>query len=97
MEMLINVTNGITVVAFFAFLVLIFLVRREGKDERTQYMGYKLFRFLFTFLLGGLALIIFITGGQTVDYTLLRVSLTSLMSLTILVGLGYWLYISKKV
>lgn len=97
MEMFINLTNGLTVLAFFAFLVLIFLIKKEGKDERTQYMGYKLFSFLFTFLLIGLALIIAVTGWKTIDYTLLRVSITTLMSLNILVGLGYWIYLSKTV
>jgi ABC-type proline/glycine betaine transport system permease subunit len=96
METLINITNGLTAFAFFAFVILVVLVKKEGKDERAQYMGYKLFSFLFTFLLGGLALIIFVTGWKPIDYTLLRVCITTLMSLNIFVGLGYWLYIRKK-
>ena len=58
-------------------------------------MGYRLFSFLFTFLLGGLTLILVYTGWKEVDYTQLRVSITTLMSLNILLGLGYWVYLSK--
>ncbi|WP_297990254.1 hypothetical protein [Anoxybacillus sp.] len=91
----VHFTNGLTVLALAAFLVLIFLIKREGKDERTQYMVYKLFSFLFTFLLIGLSLIIIVTGWKAMDYTLLRVSITTLMSLNIFVGLVYWIYLSK--
>lgn len=97
METLINITNGLTGFAFLAFLVLLVLVNKEGKDERAVYMGYKLFAFLFVFLLAGLSLIIFITGWQPIEYILLRVYITSLMSLTIFAGLLYWLFIRKKV
>jgi hypothetical protein len=95
METIINITNGLTVLSFIAFLILMILVKKEGKDERSQFMGYKLFRFLFTFLLAGLALIIVVTGWRTLDYTQLRVSITTLFSLNILTGLGYWIYLSK--
>jgi hypothetical protein len=95
MDWWIQVSNGLTVLAFVAFLALIYLVKKEGKDERTQYMGYKLFSFLFAFLLCGLVLIIFVTGWKTIDYTTLRVCITSLMSLNIFVGLGYWIFLSK--
>ncbi|MFC4560179.1 hypothetical protein ACFO3D_18645 [Virgibacillus kekensis] len=97
MDLLITITNGLTVVALVAFLILMGLVKKEGRDERSQYMGYKLFSFLFTFLLGGLALIIFVTSWKTIDYTLLRICITTLMSLNLLAGLGYWIYITKKV
>ncbi|MBE2914362.1 hypothetical protein [Anoxybacillus flavithermus] len=90
-----NLYNILAVLALAAFLVLIFLIKREGNDERTQYMVYKLFSFLFTFLLIGLSLIIIVTGWKTIDYTLLRVSITILMSLNIFVGLVYWIYLSK--
>ncbi|AXM88216.1 MULTISPECIES: hypothetical protein [Anoxybacillus] len=91
----VHFTNILAVLALAAFLVLIFLIKREGNDERTQYMVYKLFSFLFTFLLIGLSLIIIVTGWKTIDYTLLRVSITTLMSLNIFVGLVYWIYLSK--
>jgi ABC-type proline/glycine betaine transport system permease subunit len=97
METLIIITNGLSAFAFFAFVILVVLIKKEGKDERAQYMSYKLFSFLFTFLLAGLGLIIFVTGWKTIDYTLLRVAITTLMSLNIFVGLGYWIYISKTV
>ncbi|WP_042416774.1 hypothetical protein [Geomicrobium sp. JCM 19038] len=97
METLINITNGLTAFALFAFVILVILMKKEGKDERAQYLGYKLFSFLFTFLMGGLALIIFITGWEPIDYILLRVCITTLMSLNIFIGLGYWIYISKKI
>ncbi len=97
METVISVTNGLAALAFFAVIALVLLIKREGRDERAQYMGYKLFSFLFTFLLGGLAVIIVATGWKPVDYTLLRVCITTLMSLNIFVGLGYWLYIRKRV
>lgn len=96
METLINITNGLTAFAFFAFVILVILMKKEGKDERAQYLGYKLFSFLFTFLLGGSALIIFITAWKPMDYALLRICITTLISLNLLVGLGYWFYISKK-
>lgn len=97
MDTLITITNGLAVAAFIAFLIMVALVRREGKDERSQFMGHKLFSFLFTFLFGGLALIIVVTGWRTLDYAQLRVCITTLMSLNILVGLGYWIYLSKRV
>jgi hypothetical protein len=97
METIITVTNGLSVLSLLAFIFLGFLMKKEGKDERAQFMAYKLFSFLFTFLLGGLALIIFVTGWKTIDYTLLRVCITTLMSLTIFAGLGYWMYIRRSV
>ncbi|WP_409297017.1 hypothetical protein V1498_04000 [Peribacillus sp. SCS-26] len=97
MERIIYVTNGLSVLAFAAFLVLIFLFKKEGRDERARYMGYRLFSFLFAFLLGGLSLIIFITGTEAFTYIQLRVSITALMSLNLLAGLGYWLYLRKTV
>lgn len=97
MELLIRITNGLAVVAFLAFLAMTVLVKKEGRDERTQYMGHKLFSFLFAFLFGGLALIIVVTSWRTLNFTLLRVLITSLMSLSILLGLGYWLYLVRKV
>lgn len=96
METIITVTNGLTVIAFFVFVGLVILVAKEGKDERAIFLGYKLFSFLFTFLLGGLALIIFFTGWNTLDYVTLRVCITTLMSLTIVVALGYWLILRHK-
>lgn len=96
-ETLINATNGLTALAFFAFVILVILIKKEGKDERAQYLGYRLFSFLFTFLLGGLALILFVTAWNPLDYISLRMSITTLMSLNIFVGLGYWIYMSKKV
>jgi hypothetical protein len=95
MDLVLNITNGLAVFAFLAFLILVFLIKMEGKDERTQFMGYKLFSFLFTFLLGGLSLIIFITAWKELSYIQLRVCITTLMSLNLLLGLGYWIYLSK--
>ncbi|WP_156877753.1 hypothetical protein [Shimazuella kribbensis] len=97
METLITITNGLSAFAFFAMIVFVILVMKEGKDERAQLMGYRLYRLLFTFLLGGLALIIFVTGWKEFDYTLLRVCITTLFSLTIFVGLGYWILLRKKI
>lgn len=96
MATIINVTNGLTVFAFLALVVLVILISKEGKDERVQLMGYKLFRFLFVFLFGGLALVIFVTGWKSIDYIQLRVCITTLMSLAVILGLGYWVYLSKK-
>ena len=96
METLITITNGLTVIAFFMFLGLVFLVTKEGKDERAILLGYKLFSFLFIFLLCGLSLIIFYTGWKTLDYVSLRVYITTLMSLTIFAGFFYWLILRKK-
>ncbi|KHF29440.1 hypothetical protein LR68_01801 [Anoxybacillus sp. BCO1] len=96
MGIFVNLTNGLSVLAFLAFLVLIFFIKKEGKDERAQYIGYKFFSFLFTFLSIGLGLIVAVTGWKNIDYTLLRGSITTLISLTILIGLGYWIYLSKK-
>ncbi|MCH5585211.1 hypothetical protein MK805_09545 [Shimazuella sp. AN120528] len=96
MGTIITITNGLAVFAFLALIVLVILISKEGKDERAQLMGYKLFRFLLVFLWVGLALVIFVTGWKTIDYTQLRVCITTLMSLTIILGLGYWVYLSKK-
>ena len=96
MELFITITNGLSVLALAALVVFVILIKKEGNDERTQYMEFKLLRFLYIFLLGGLSLIIFVTGWKTIDYRLLRVCITSLMSLNIFVGLGYWIYISKN-
>jgi hypothetical protein len=96
MDFWINISNGLAVLAFIALIGLVILIKNAGNDERTQFMGYKLFSFLYTFLLCGLALIIFITAWIPFDYVMLRVCITSLMSLNILIGLGYWIYISKK-
>lgn len=96
METIITVTNGLSGIAFFVFLGLVILVAKEGKDERSTFLGYKLFSFLFVFLLGGLSLIIFYTGWRTLDYVMLRVCITTLMSLTIFAGLSYWLIIRNK-
>jgi len=95
MDFLITVSNGLTVLAFFAFLIISVFVKREGKDERSQMMGYKLMSFLFTFLFGGLALIIFVTGWFDIDYTLLRVSISLLLSLTVLMGSIYWFSLKR--
>ncbi|WLR51892.1 hypothetical protein LC040_02990 [Bacillus tianshenii] len=97
METYISISNGLTAFAFFAFIILLFLVKREGKDERAQYMGYKLLGLLYTFLFGGLSILIFVTGWETVSYTMLRVSLSMLLSLHIFLGLGYWVYLTRKV
>lgn len=59
-------------------------------------MEYKLFRFLFVFMLAGLALIMFMTGLKPIDYTLLRVCITTLMSLTVIIGLVFWGLIKRK-
>ncbi len=96
METIITLTNVLTGIAFFVFLGLVILVAKEGKDERATLLGYKLFSFLFVFLLGGLSIIILYTGWKSLDYTMLRVCITTLMSLTIFVGLFYWLIIRKK-
>lgn len=95
-ETVIAVTNGLAGFAFFAFLGLVVLVAKEGKDERAQFLGYKLFSFLFVFLFGCLSLIIFYTGWVSVEYEVLRVAITTLSSLTIFSGLIYWLIIRKK-
>ncbi len=96
METVIAVTNGLAGFAFFAFLGLAVMVAKEGKDERAQFLGYKLFSFLFVFLFGCLALIIFYTGWVNVEYEVLRVAITTSLSLTIFSGLIYWLVIRKK-
>ncbi|MFC3885486.1 hypothetical protein ACFOU2_19230 [Bacillus songklensis] len=96
METIITVTNGLTAIAFFIFVGLVILVAKEGRDERATLLGYKLFNFLFIFLFGGLSLIVFYTGWNTLDYTTLRVCITTLMSLTIFAALFYWLIIRNK-
>lgn len=96
MEILIIITNGLSVLSLIALLIILLMVTKEGNDERTHFMGYKLFSFLFFFLLAGISLIILITGWKTISYTLLRVSITTLFSLTIFAGLGFWLYLNKK-
>lgn len=96
METWIAINNGLTVLALLAFGVLVLLVAKEGQDERSRWMGFKLFRFLFLLLLGGLAAIILVTGWVTVDYETLRSWITLLMSLVIFAGLGYWLYLRNK-
>lgn len=96
MTTIINITNGLSVFSLLALITLIALTSKEGRDERAQLMSYKLTSFLFIFLLGGLALVILVTGWITIDYVQLRVYITALMSLTIIMGLGYWIYISKK-
>jgi len=96
-ELLINITNGVSIMALVGVIVLAILIKKEGTDERARFMGYKLFSYLFTFLLAGLSLIILVTGWNAIGYALLRICITSLFSLTILVGLGYWIYLSKKV
>lgn len=96
MDTIITLTNGLTGIAFFILVGLIILVAREGKDERAALLGYKLFSFLFVFLLGGLSLIILYTGWRTLDYELLRVCMTTLMSLTVVVGFVYWLILRRK-
>ncbi|ALX48799.1 hypothetical protein [Lentibacillus amyloliquefaciens] len=97
MQTLISLTNGLSVVALLAFIILVAMVSKEGQDERAQYMGYKLYSFLFTLLFIGLSLIVFITGWQSIDYVLLRVFITTLMSITIVVGLVYWLIIRRNI
>lgn len=73
-----------------------FLFLIKCKTDFTYCKKYiTIFRFLFTFLLTGLALIIVVTGWRTLDYTQLRVSITTLFSLNILAGLGYWIYLIK--
>ncbi|MGA8943792.1 MAG: hypothetical protein WB502_13935 [Thermoactinomyces sp.] len=96
METAIMITNGLSGFAFFAFLGLVVMIAREGKDERARFLGYKLFNFLFVFLFGGLSIIIFYTGWVDVEYKVLRVSITTLFSLTIFSGLIYWMAIRKK-
>jgi hypothetical protein len=96
MDTIITYTNGLAAVSFFVFVGLIILVTKEGKDERATLLGYKLFSFLFVFLLCGLSLIIFFTGWKTIDYVMLRVCITTLMSLTILAGSFYWIIIRRK-
>ncbi|MEK0314527.1 hypothetical protein [Cohnella sp. 56] len=97
MELLTDITNGVSLIALFGVIVLSVLVKKEGTDERARFMGFKLFSFLFTFQLAGLSLIILVTGWNDIGYTWLRICITSLFSLTILVGLGYWIYLGKKV
>lgn len=96
METIINITNGLHVIAIVAIVLLVVLVRRGGSDERAQYMGYKLYSFLFTFMLVGLSLIILVTGWYPVEYTMLRVYITTLFSLNVFVGIIYWLYLKQK-
>lgn len=96
MGFLVSITNGLTMLALLGLVALIMLMKREGNDERTHYMWYRMFRFLFVFLWFGLALLILVTAWKTIDYALLRVCITSLSSLTIFVGLGYWIYISNS-
>lgn len=94
--MMITITNGLTVVAFLVFLLFVYFIAKEGNDERATFLKFKLFSFLFTFLLSGLALIILYTGWVPLNYVMLRVSITSLMSLTVIVGFLYWLILRKK-
>jgi hypothetical protein len=95
--MLITITNGLSALAFFASIVFVVLVMKEGKDERAQLMGYRLFRLLFVFLWGGLAIVILVTGWKPFDYILLRVCISTLLSLTIFLGLGYWVLLRRKI
>lgn len=97
METLISITNNLSVFALLAFVALIVLAAKEGNDERASLLGYKLFRFLFVFLLSGLSLIIFYTGWVTIDYVLLRVCLTTLMSVTMFAALIYWMIIRRTI
>jgi hypothetical protein len=97
LEVLTNITNGVSIMALVGIIVLTVLIKKEGSDERSRFMGYKLFGFLFTFQLAGLSLIILVTGWNAIGYDLLRICITSLFSLTFLVGLGYWIFLSKKV
>jgi hypothetical protein len=96
METFITISNGLAAFSFLALVILIVLVSKEGKDERAQLMGYRLFRFLFVFLWSGLALIILVTGWKAIDYTQLRVYISTVLSLTIILGLGFWIYLRKK-
>ncbi|MBB6675358.1 hypothetical protein [Cohnella nanjingensis] len=96
METVLTITNGLSGIAFLACIGLVILVAKEGQDERARLLGYKLFSFLFVFLIGGLSLIICYTGWKTIDYVILRICMTTLMSLTIFVGLFYWMIIRKK-
>lgn len=96
MEKIIMFTNSMTITAFFAVIGLVLSVAKEGKDERAVLMAYRLFRFLFVFLLGLLSLIILYTSWEPLDYVSLRVCLTTSMSLTVFVGIVYWQIIRKK-
>ncbi len=95
-QTIIMITNALAVIAFFMLLGLAILVVKEGQDERAILLGYKLFSFSFAFLLGGLSLIIFYTGWNTLDYAMLRVCITTLMSVTISAAFFYWLAIRKQ-
>lgn len=97
MNIIVNATNVIGVLAFIVFVILTVFMAKEGHDERTQYMKYKLYSFLFTCLLLGLSLVLFITAWFDTNYTMLRVSITTLFSLVIIIGGLYWSYLTQKV
>jgi hypothetical protein len=89
-------TNGLALVAIGAFIALVFSIIKEGSDERARLMGFKLYGSLFLLLFGGLALITFISGFYMINYQQLRMALSILMSITVLWGLLYWIFLKKN-
>ncbi|MFU8691680.1 hypothetical protein ACNA6I_17735 [Rossellomorea sp. FS2] len=87
--------NGLVVVSFFAFFILMISMAKEGKDERTLLISNKLFRGLYSFIIMGLALMLFTNGWTELDFSTFKTLLSLLLSLHLFFGLGYWFYLLK--
>ncbi|MBT2599799.1 MULTISPECIES: hypothetical protein [Oceanobacillus] len=96
MDILQTLFNGLVAISFIGFLLFILSMKNQGNDERTIFLSQKVFKSMYTVLLLGIVIIFLFNTWSEVSYQVFKMSISIVISLNLLIGVGYWFYLIKR-
>ncbi|MCT1576980.1 hypothetical protein M3E13_03880 [Oceanobacillus kimchii] len=96
MDILQTLFNGLVAISFIGFLLFILSMKNQGNDERTIFLSQKVFKSMYTVLLLGIVIIFLFNTWSEVSYQVFKMSISIVISLNLLLGVGYWFYLIKR-
>ncbi|MFS0749930.1 MULTISPECIES: hypothetical protein [Oceanobacillus] len=96
MEILQALFNGLVAISLIGFLLFILSMKNQGNDERTIFLSQKVFKSMYTVLLLGIVIIFLFNTWSEISYQVFKMSISIVISLNLLLGVGYWFYLIKR-